>query len=94
MASGGVEVEIPADSVKRVGEVKARLSGQGSAKLRLSLSGNWVNVDWRRRPKAAYETLKVAMQPVLVCVEYPDESYEVGATISLPLYVSTIFQRR
>ncbi|MBA2343774.1 MAG: beta galactosidase jelly roll domain-containing protein [Rubrobacter sp.] len=48
---------------------------------------SWSVVDWRRRPKAAYETLKVAMQPVLVCVEYPDESYEVGATISLPLYV-------
>ena len=48
---------------------------------------SWSVVDWRRRPKAAYETLKVAMQPVLVCVEYPAESYGVGTRISLPLYI-------
>ncbi len=47
---------------------------------------SWSVVDWRRRPKAAYKTLKLAMQQVLVCVEYPEDSYEVGARISLPLY--------
>jgi beta-mannosidase len=47
----------------------------------------WSVVDWRRRPKAAYEALKLAMQQVLVCVEYPEESYEVGAETSLPLFV-------
>ena len=48
---------------------------------------SWSVVDWRRRPKAAYEALKLAMQQVLVCVEYPEESYEVGAEISLRLFV-------
>ena len=28
------------------------------------------------------------MQPVLVCVEYPDEVYPVGTEISLPLFVA------
>lgn len=48
---------------------------------------SWSVVDWRRRPKAAYAALKLAMRQVLVCGEYPEESYEVGARISLPLYV-------
>jgi len=48
---------------------------------------SWSVVDWRRRPKAAYEVLKLAMQQILVCVEYPEESYDVGAEISLPLFV-------
>jgi len=47
----------------------------------------WSVVDWRRRPKSAYETLLVAMSPVLPCAEYPKEHYGVGGTISLPLYV-------
>jgi beta-mannosidase len=47
----------------------------------------WSVLDWRRRPKRAYETLRVAMSPVLICAEYPQERYEVGETISLPLYI-------
>jgi beta-mannosidase len=48
---------------------------------------SWSVVDWRRRPKMAYETLKVAMNPVLICAEYPQENYEAGTRISLPLFV-------
>ncbi len=48
---------------------------------------SWSVVDWRRRPKMAYETLLVAMSPVLICAEYPKERYEVGERISLPLFV-------
>ncbi len=48
---------------------------------------SWSVVDWRRRPKAAFEVLKTAMAPVLVCAEYPEESYEAGAALSLPLFV-------
>src|SRR5215210_2050176 len=47
----------------------------------------WSVVDWRRRKKTAYETLLVAMSPVLICVEYPKERYGVGQTISLPLFI-------
>jgi beta-mannosidase len=48
---------------------------------------SWSVVDWRRRPKLAYETLTMAMRPVLLCAEYPKERYEVGERISLPLFV-------
>jgi beta-mannosidase len=48
---------------------------------------SWSVVDWRRRPKMAYETLRVAMSPVLICAEYPKERYSVGERISLPLFV-------
>jgi beta-mannosidase len=48
---------------------------------------SWSVVDWRGRPKKAYETLLVAMSPVLICAEYPKGSYEVGEKISLPLFV-------
>ena len=47
----------------------------------------WSVLDWRRRPKKAYDTLRAAMSPVLICAEYPKERYEVGETISLPLYI-------
>ena len=47
----------------------------------------WSVVDWRRRPKTAYGTLRVAMSPVLICAEYPKLLYEVGEEISLPLFV-------
>ena len=52
---------------------------------------SWSVVDWRRRPKAAFEVLKTAMAPVLICAEYPEESYEAGATLSLPLFVVNDF---
>jgi len=48
---------------------------------------SWSVVDWRRRPKAAYEVLAAAMSPVLICSEYPGESYDVDERISLPLFV-------
>src|SRR5215204_1016596 len=48
---------------------------------------SWSVIDWRRRPKKAYQTLLDAMRPVLICAEYPKERYEVGETISLPLYI-------
>src|SRR5215211_4721269 len=48
---------------------------------------SWSVVDWRRRPKMAYETLLVAMRPVLICAEYPKECYGVDETISLPLFI-------
>lgn len=47
----------------------------------------WSVVDWRGRPKAAYAALAAAMEPVLICAEYPYESYAVGEEIVLPLYV-------
>jgi beta-mannosidase len=47
----------------------------------------WSVLDWRRRPKRAYKTLRVAMSPLLICAEYPQQRYEVGETISLPLYI-------
>jgi beta-mannosidase len=47
----------------------------------------WSVVDWRRRPKAAYEVLAAAMSPVLICSEYPRENYGVDENISLPLFV-------
>ena len=48
---------------------------------------SWSVVDWRRRPKLGYETLLVAMKPVLICAEYPRARYGVGETISLPLFI-------
>jgi beta-mannosidase len=48
---------------------------------------SWSVVDWRRRPKMAYETLLVAMRPVLICAEYPKERYGVGKRISLPIFI-------
>jgi hypothetical protein len=44
-------------------------------------------VDWRRRPKKAYQTLLDAMRPVLICAEYPKERYSVGDRISLPIFI-------
>jgi beta-mannosidase len=48
---------------------------------------SWSIVDWRRRPKAAYDVLRAAMSPVLICAEYPKESYKVGERVSIPLFV-------
>jgi beta-mannosidase len=48
---------------------------------------SWSVVDWRRRPKTAYESLKTVMNAILICMEYPQENYEVGTEISLPLFV-------
>src|SRR5215210_5114869 len=47
----------------------------------------WSVLDWRRRPKKAYDTLRAAMSPVLICAEYPKQRYEVGEKVSLPLYI-------
>ena len=54
---------------------------------------SWSVVDWRRRPKTAYETLRAAMSPVLICAQYPKESYRVGSEVSLPLFVVNDFSR-
>lgn len=48
---------------------------------------SWSVADWRRRPKAAYEVLRAAMSPVLLCSEYPEEGYGLGEAISLFLFV-------
>jgi beta-mannosidase len=48
---------------------------------------SWSVVDWRRRPKAAYEVLAAAMSPVLICSEYPKEAYRLGRGISLSFFV-------
>lgn len=48
---------------------------------------SWSVVDWNRRTKAGYGVLAAAMSPVLICSEYPKESYEVDEKISLPLFV-------
>ena len=48
---------------------------------------SWSIVDWRRRPKAAYDVLGAAMSPVLICAEYPKENYKVGDRVSIPLFV-------
>ena len=42
---------------------------------------SWSVVDWRRRPKMAYEALRVAMSPVLICAEYPMERYLRAAVV-------------
>ena len=55
---------------------------------------SWSVVDWRRRPKAAYEVLRVAMQQVLVCVEFPKDRYAAGREVSLPLFVVNDLPRR
>ncbi len=55
---------------------------------------SWSVVDWRRRPKAAYEVLAAAMVPVLICAEYPKDSYGLGETISLSLFVVNDLPRR
>ena len=54
---------------------------------------SWSVVDWRRRPKAAYAALKTAMNPVLICAEFPRESYKVGTELSLPLFVVNDLRR-
>jgi len=54
---------------------------------------SWSVADWRRQPKAAFEVLKTAMAPVLICAEYPRESYEAGTELSLPLFVVNDFAR-
>jgi beta-mannosidase len=48
---------------------------------------SWSVMDWRRRPKKAYQTLLDAMRPVLICAEYPQERYNVGERISLSLFI-------
>ena len=48
---------------------------------------SWSVVDWRRKKKLAYETLQLAMSPVLICAEYPKERYNVGEKVSLPLFI-------
>ena len=48
---------------------------------------SWSVIDWRRRPKKAYQTLLDAMRPVLICAEYPKERYSVGERISLPVFI-------
>jgi beta-mannosidase len=48
---------------------------------------SWSVVDWRRKKKSAYETLQLAMSPVLICAEYPKERYSVGEKVSLPLFI-------
>jgi beta-mannosidase len=48
---------------------------------------SWSVVDWRRRPKMAYQTLSEAMSPILICAEYPKERYSVGERISLSLFI-------
>jgi beta-mannosidase len=54
---------------------------------------SWSVVDWRGRPKAAYAALAAAMEPVLICAEYPNESYATGTSVSFPLYVVNDFVR-
>jgi beta-mannosidase len=48
---------------------------------------SWSVMDWRRRPKKAYQALLDAMRPVLICAQYPKERYSVGERISLPLFI-------
>jgi len=48
---------------------------------------SWSVVDWRHRPKAAYDVLRAAMSPILICAEYPKEGYGAGERVSLPLFV-------
>ncbi len=54
---------------------------------------SWSVVDWKHRPKAAYGVLAAAMSPVLVCAEYPGESYAKGTSLLLPLFVINDFAR-
>jgi beta-mannosidase len=54
---------------------------------------SWSVVDWKHRPKTAYGVLAAAMSPILVCAQYPDESYAAGTAFSLPLFVVNDFAR-
>jgi beta-mannosidase len=54
---------------------------------------SWSVVDWRRKKKSAYQTLLLAMSPVLICAEYPKERYSVGEKVSLPLFIINDFLR-
>ena len=54
---------------------------------------SWSVVDWRRKKKSAYQTLLLAMSPVLICAEYPKERYSVGEKVSLPLFVINDYLR-
>jgi beta-mannosidase len=54
---------------------------------------SWSVVDWKRQRKIAYGVLGAAMSPVLICSEYPKESYRVGEEISLPLFVVNDLRR-
>ena len=48
---------------------------------------SWSVVDWRRRSKAAYGVLKTTMNPLLICAEYPPETYKAGGKLRLPIFV-------
>ncbi len=54
---------------------------------------SWSVLDWRRRPKRAFEALRAAMSPVLICSRYPKESYPAGRELSLPLFVVNDFSK-
>ena len=54
---------------------------------------SWSVVDWRRRRKVAYAALKTAMNPLLICAEYPQETHEAGGEIRLPLFVVNDHER-
>jgi hypothetical protein len=54
---------------------------------------SWSVVDWRRRRKAAYGALKTAMNPLLICAEYPKAAYEAGDELRLPLFVVNDHER-
>jgi len=49
-------------------------------------SVNWGIVDYWREPKAGYEALKTAYQPVLPSIEWSRESYKPGETATLGLW--------
>ena len=50
-------------------------------------SVNWGIVDYWREPKAGYEALKTAYQPVLPSIEWSRESYQPGEVATVWLWV-------
>jgi beta-mannosidase len=54
---------------------------------------SWSVVDWKRRRKVAYGALKTAMNPLLICAEYPQETHKAGGELHLPLFVVNDHER-
>lgn len=48
---------------------------------------SWALVDFYRRPKAAYATVKRLMNPVLVSLEYPLRHYRAGDELAIGIWV-------
>ena len=48
---------------------------------------SWSVVDYFRRPKPAYDTVRRCYAPILACLRYPRRRYQVGDTIPLEVWI-------